>query len=115
MVPNDFSLAISNFLTGVFVYLFSISAEKIYVITCDGRFLVGLLKGHDQLQNLILLSCEERVFSVDEPMEIVPLGLYVVRGDNVVLIGDVEDKNEEEIDWENLRGESIKSVVQNAL
>jgi small nuclear ribonucleoprotein (snRNP)-like protein len=56
------------------------------VLTCDGRLLVGILVGHDQVQNLILNEAQERIYSEDEDVEIVPLGLYVVRGDNVVLV-----------------------------
>lgn len=43
----------------------------------------GNLKGFDQKTNIILDECHERVFSPDNPVEQVPLGLYVVRGDNM--------------------------------
>ena len=44
----------------------------------------GNLEGFDQTINVILSNSIERVYSVDEPVEEVPLGLYVVRGDNIV-------------------------------
>lgn len=45
-------------------------------------FFKGILRGTDQTANVILEKCEERVFS-SEGTEIVPLGLYIIRGDNV--------------------------------
>lgn len=53
---------------------------------CPDLFFVwfqGVLKGFDQTINVILEECHERVFSVDSPVELVPLGLYVIRGDNM--------------------------------
>eukprot|EP00116_Pleurobrachia_bachei_P016951 sb/3477213/ len=45
--------------------------------------LSGTLKGFDQTVNLILDDAHERVFSGNQGVEEVPLGLYLVRGDNV--------------------------------
>jgi U6 snRNA-associated Sm-like protein LSm8 len=61
----------------------------VYVLTCDGRVLVGTLVGNDQVQNLILNDTVERVYSssADEEVE---LGLYVVRGDSLCLIGEYD-------------------------
>lgn len=44
----------------------------------------GELKGFDQTTNVILSHSSERVYSLDEGVEEVELGLYVVRGDNIV-------------------------------
>lgn len=57
--------------------------ELISVVTCDGRNLVGNLRGFDQTTNLILDECHERVFSPDAGVEQVVLGLYIIRGDNM--------------------------------
>lgn len=46
--------------------------------------------GHDQVQNLVLNDAFEHVYSLEEEVEQVPLGLYVVRGDNVAVIGEFE-------------------------
>ncbi|XP_043565535.1 LSM8 homolog, U6 small nuclear RNA associated isoform X2 [Chiloscyllium plagiosum] len=53
------------------------------VVTADGRMIVGTLKGFDQTINLILDESHERVFSSQQGVEQVVLGLYIVRGDNV--------------------------------
>lgn len=55
----------------------------ISVVTCDGRNLVGNLRGFDQTTNLILDECHERVFSPEAGVEQVVLGLYIIRGDNM--------------------------------
>lgn len=50
-------------------------------MTQDGRVLVGMLRGVDGVGSVILSGCVERVFSPDAPVEEVPLGLYLIRGD----------------------------------
>lgn len=43
----------------------------------------GMLKGTDVHTNIILSNAVERLFSVDEGVEMVPLGLYLIRGENM--------------------------------
>ncbi len=43
----------------------------------------GTLKGFDQLNNVVLENCHERVFSPYEGVEQIVLGLYILRGDNM--------------------------------
>ena len=54
--------------------------KPISVITCDGRNIVGTLRGYDQVTNVILEECHERVYSMDAGVEQVVLGLYIIRG-----------------------------------
>lgn len=60
--------------------------KVISVITGDGRNIVGLMKGFDQTINLVLEDSHERVFSEEAGVEQIPLGLYIVRGDNVLVL-----------------------------
>lgn len=60
------------------------------MITSDGRVITGKLVGNDQVQNLILNQAQERVYSDDAPVELVELGLYVIRGDNVCMVGEFD-------------------------
>jgi U6 snRNA-associated Sm-like protein LSm8 len=46
-------------------------------------FLQGKLMGFDVRANIILADSVEREFSEDEGVEMVPLGLYMIKGDNV--------------------------------
>jgi LSM domain-containing protein len=41
----------------------------------------GVLAGYDQKSNVVLSDSKERVYSLDEGVEEVPLGLYLVKGD----------------------------------
>ena len=43
----------------------------------------GTLRGVDQFTNMILEQCHERVYSTDRGVTMEPLGLYIIRGDNV--------------------------------
>ncbi|GFH25567.1 U6 snRNA-associated Sm-like protein LSm8, partial [Haematococcus lacustris] len=53
------------------------------VITNDGRNLVAT--------NLVLAETHERVYSTKQGVEQVPLGLYFVRGDNVAMVGELDE------------------------
>lgn len=48
----------------------------------EDQHLQGVLRGFDQLTNVIMENCHERVYSASG-VEQVMLGLYIIRGDNV--------------------------------
>lgn len=85
--------------------------HTVSIITADGRHIVGTLKGFDQTINLILDESHERVYSSDHGVEQVPLGLYIVRGDNVVVVGQVDDELDMRLDLANMRAEPLNAVV----
>ena len=58
------------------------------IITNDGRVVVGILKGLDQVVNVVLANTEERVFT-SEGIDKQQLGLYLIRGDNVAIVGKI--------------------------
>lgn len=62
------------------------------VVTNDGRIIIGKFVGHDQVQNLILTDSFERIYSDVSDVESVPLGLYIIRGDSLVLIGEYDSE-----------------------
>jgi U6 snRNA-associated Sm-like protein LSm8 len=57
--------------------------KTVTVISTDGRNIVGILKGFDQVQNLVLSESHERVFSEDKGVSQQVLGLYLIRGDTM--------------------------------
>lgn len=61
-------------------------------MTSDGRIILGELVGHDQVQNLVLNEAKERVYTEGSAPEMVELGLYVIRGDNVCMIADYKEE-----------------------
>ncbi|KAI8140705.1 Sm-like ribonucleoprotein [Fennellomyces sp. T-0311] len=82
---------------------------NVLVITMDGRVLVGNLRGTDQSANVILSNCEERVFSVDGT-EIIKLGLYIIRGDSVCTVGELDEEKEGDIEWSQVRAEPLTAT-----
>ncbi|PON54293.1 LSM domain/archaea-type [Trema orientale] len=68
--------------------------KKLLVLLRDGRKLLGLLRSFDQFANVILEGACERAIVGDIYCDI-PLGLYVIRGENVVLIGELDLEKEE--------------------
>lgn len=87
--------------------------EKVLVLTVDGRTLVGSLALSDNQTNIILTETIERIIRPsDDPEESseVEHGLYLIRGDNVVVIGLVDEELDRSIDWTKVRGNMIRST-----
>jgi len=90
--------------------LSSYISKRVCIITTDGRTLVGTLESYDQQTNLILSGTVERIIRPaddEEESNSVEHGLYLVRGDNVVLVGGVDEELDSSIDWTKVRGEVI--------
>nr|GMC76160.1 sm-like protein LSM1B [Ipomoea batatas]GME10693.1 sm-like protein LSM1B [Ipomoea batatas] len=68
--------------------------RKILVLLRDGRKLFGTFRSFDQYANVVLEGVCERVI-VGNLYSDIPLGLYIVRGENVVLIGELGSSEEE--------------------
>ncbi|MQL79977.1 hypothetical protein Taro_012414 [Colocasia esculenta] len=68
--------------------------KKVLVLVLDGRIFLGILRSFDQFANIVLEGASERVIVGDLCSDI-SIGLYVVRGDNVVLIGELDPAREE--------------------
>lgn len=64
--------------------------KRLLVQLRDGRKIVGILRSFDQFANLVLEAAVERVV-VGHQFAETPLGLYVVRGENVVLLGEIDE------------------------
>lgn len=90
-----------------------LSAEKVLILTVDGRTLLGTLLSTDQLTNLVLTNTVERIIRTpedDEPSSQIEHGLYLIRGDNVVICAEVDEKLDSEIDWSKVKGEVIRDT-----
>lgn len=68
--------------------------KKQLVVLRDGRILIGYLRSVDQFANLVLHQSVERIH-VNSMYGDIPKGIFVVRGENVVLLGEVDPDNEE--------------------
>ncbi len=82
------------------------------------------MEGYDQMMNVILSQSHERVFSLEEPVSVVQLGLYILRGDNVYMIalnicctiiraivGLVDEEIEGNLDYESLRAAPLPPII----
>ncbi|RKO99013.1 hypothetical protein CXG81DRAFT_15150, partial [Caulochytrium protostelioides] len=78
----------------------------IQVVTMDGRVMLGELKGYDQLWNLVLGSCEERIFG-PEGTESEAVGVHMLRGDSVALVSQIDPVRDQAIPWATLPGETL--------
>ncbi|EIM92431.1 Sm-like ribonucleoprotein [Stereum hirsutum FP-91666 SS1] len=70
--------------------------RKMLVILRDGKKLHGVLRSYDQFANLVLEETIERIYSKNHYADKY-VGLYLIRGENVVLLGEIDLDEEDEI------------------
>lgn len=85
--------------------------KVVSIITNDGRNIIGILKGHDQTINVILDGSHERIFSATCPTEQVVLGLYLVRGDNIAIIGLLDEEKDADFDLRGVMADPLKVLM----
>lgn len=87
--------------------------EKLLLVLRDGRKILGVLRSWDQFANLVLTDTKERYFvtvpppptslstagAPAQPKKLfcdIPRGTYLVRGENVLLLGEIDlDKDDD--------------------
>ena len=98
-------------------------------MTSDSRTLVGTLLSCDQMTNLVgffitILSSRANLGKVlsqtieriirppddPEPSSEVAHGLYLIRGDNVAVVGLVDEELDDSINWLEVRGAVVGGV-----
>ncbi|PFH49931.1 hypothetical protein AMATHDRAFT_146555 [Amanita thiersii Skay4041] len=84
--------------------------RRVLLILQDGRAIVGKMAGYDQKSNIVLSESKERVYSIDEGVEEIPLGLYLVKGDMIILIGEIDEVLDEAVDLPSIRAEPIPPI-----
>jgi len=67
--------------------------KRILVVLRDGRTLIGVLRSVDQFANLILHQAVERIH-VGSNYGDIPRGVFLVRGDSVVMTGEIDKEKE---------------------
>ncbi|KAK5136327.1 hypothetical protein LTR08_003700 [Meristemomyces frigidus] len=74
--------------------LLDLTDKKLMIALRDGRKLIGVLRSWDQFGNLVLQDTVERVF-VQHLYADIERGLFLVRGENVSLLGEIDlDKDD---------------------
>ncbi|KAK4635310.1 U6 snRNA-associated Sm-like protein LSm1 [Fulvia fulva] len=74
--------------------LLDLTDKKLLLSLRDGRKLIGVLRSWDQFGNLVLQDTVERLF-VQNFYADIERGLFLVRGENVLLLGEIDlDKDD---------------------
>ncbi|KAF3914391.1 hypothetical protein ABW21_db0202988 [Orbilia brochopaga] len=76
--------------------LLDLTDKKLVIVLRDGRKLIGTLRSYDQYANLVLQDTVERLYSQDLYAD-VPRGCYIVRGENVLLLGEIDLDKEDDL------------------
>ncbi|KAG9322331.1 hypothetical protein KVV02_001552 [Mortierella alpina] len=82
--------------------------KKLLVMLRDGRKLIGILRSFDQFANLVLQDTIERIYMGDAYGNI-PRGIFIIRGENVVLLGEIDLDKEDE---SPLREVPVEEILQ---
>jgi len=67
--------------------------KKLLIVLRDGRTLIGYLRSIDQFANLVVHRTIERIH-VGKKYGDLPRGIFVIRGENVVLLGEIDNEND---------------------
>ncbi|KAL0074382.1 LSM1 protein [Phycomyces blakesleeanus] len=81
--------------------------KKLMVVLRDGRKLIGTLRSFDQFANLVLQDTIERIY-VGNCFGDIPRGIFIIRGENVVLLGELDTEKEE---CANLREVPVEEIL----
>ena len=85
--------------------------KKLLIVLRDGRTLIGYLRSIDQFANLVIQSTIERIH-VGKKYGDIPRGIFVVRGENVVLLGEIDLLNEDKLPLEQVSVDEILEMQQ---
>ncbi|KAJ7634895.1 hypothetical protein FB45DRAFT_790342 [Roridomyces roridus] len=84
--------------------------RRVILVLQDGVVIVGVMAGFDQKSNVVLSDSKERIYSMDAGVEEVPLGLYLVKGDMIVLIGELDEAVDQAVDLSTIHAEPIPRI-----
>ncbi|KAL6232275.1 hypothetical protein BDW75DRAFT_218143 [Aspergillus navahoensis] len=90
--------------------LLDLTDKKLVLVLRDGRKLIGVLRTWDQFANLVLQDTIERMYAGNLYTDI-PRGAFLVRGENVLLLGEIDLDKEDDIP-QNLIKAPFKEVFE---
>ncbi|BFZ53095.1 hypothetical protein PYCC9005_000118 [Savitreella phatthalungensis] len=70
--------------------------KKMMLVLRDNTTLFGVLRSFDQFGNLVLQDSYERIY-VDDCYADIPKGLFLIRGENLVMMGEIDLDDEDDI------------------
>ncbi|CRK97580.1 CLUMA_CG010966, isoform A [Clunio marinus] len=77
-------------------HLLDLIDRKLMILLRDGRTLIGFLRSCDQFANLVLHKAIERIHVGDKYGDM-ERGIFIIRGENVVLLGEIDREKEEQL------------------
>ncbi|EEB18497.1 lsm1, putative [Pediculus humanus corporis] len=80
--------------------------KKLMVLLRDGRTLIGYLRSVDQFANLVLHKTIERIHVGKEYGDIYR-GVFIVRGENMVLLGEIDVDKEKDLPLDEVSVDDI--------
>ncbi|EDW60998.1 U6 snRNA-associated Sm-like protein LSm1 [Drosophila novamexicana] len=80
--------------------------KKLMVLLRDGRTLIGYLRSVDQFANLVLQRTIERIHVGNQYGDI-PRGVFIIRGENVVLLGEIDRDKEQKLPLKEISVDEI--------
>lgn len=83
--------------------------KKLLVVLRDGRTLIGYLRSIDQFANLVLHNTVERIY-VGRKFGDIHRGIFLVRGENVVLLGEIDLDREKSVHLEEVSFDEILDI-----
>lgn len=90
-------------------YVENLIDSVVSVITTEGKVYTGILKSFDQSMNIILSNCYEKIYST-EGISFQKIGLYMIRGDMVMIVSEVDENLEKKIDPKEIKAEPLKEL-----
>ncbi|GAA93573.1 hypothetical protein E5Q_00217 [Mixia osmundae IAM 14324] len=71
--------------------------KKVLVVLRDGRKLMGMFRSYDQYANFVLCDTIEQIYHPEsQTIAERQVGVYLVRGENVALLGEIDLELEDE-------------------
>ncbi|KAK9462920.1 uncharacterized protein V1516DRAFT_671483 [Lipomyces oligophaga] len=80
--------------------------KRLIVVLRDGRKLIGVLRSFDQYANFVLQDTIERII-VGKNYSDVERGVYLIRGENVVLAGELDPQKDDTLNLKEIPIEQI--------
>ena len=77
--------------------------KEVTVLIKDGKYVSGILRSFDQFYNITIEDGTERIF-LDKEYSEKNVGLYVIRGENIVLISN------NQLGFENYKKTSLTTI-----
>ncbi|KIM23743.1 hypothetical protein M408DRAFT_332130 [Serendipita vermifera MAFF 305830] len=84
--------------------------KRVLLVMQDGRVVMGILVGWDQKSNIILSECIERRFSLESGAVDTSLGVYMVKGDQICLVGELDTGVDDATQWSEIRAEPLPAL-----